>query len=72
MMEKNKFTDFLEVIAECDIQHKEDYATFMAVIKEHCLDKGVTEYEEIKDTWLRFKANLQDVAKHIHEIGNNL
>lgn len=68
----DKFQNFLEVIEECHIQNKEDYATFIPVIKEHCLDKGITDYETIKQTWFKFKANLQQVAQDIKEIGNNL
>ena len=63
----NKFQDFLDVIYECNIINKEDYATFMAVTKEHCLDKGITDYEAIKENWLRFKANLSNIVKEIKD-----
>ena len=63
----DKFQDFLDVIYECKITNKEDYATFMAVTKEHCLDKGITDYETIKENWLRFKANLSNIVKEIKD-----
>lgn len=63
----DKFQDFLDVIYECKIMNKEDYATFMAVTKEHCLDKGITNYEAIKENWLQFKANLSNIVKEIKD-----
>lgn len=68
---ENKIQTFLGVIIDCNIRNKEDYATFMAVIKEHCLDKGITDYDSIKTTWIQFKTSLKDLVEHVQVIGNN-
>ncbi len=60
-----KFENFLEVLQECDIKNKDDYATFMSVVKEHCLEKGINDYETIKNTWLAFKASLHNMVVEI-------
>ena len=44
---QDKFQNFLDVVKECNIQTGDDFVHFMAVIKEHCLDKGITDYKEI-------------------------
>jgi len=61
------FTDFLKVIEECDI-HSDNFSTFMAVTKEHCLDKGITDYEAIKKNWLEFKMSLNNAVKNMTNI----
>lgn len=56
---------FFDLIDEFDIQDKEDYATFMSVIKEHCLDKNIYDFDMIKHTWENFKNSIKNITNNI-------
>lgn len=64
---EDKFQNFLDVIKECNIQTGDDFARFMSVIKEHCLDKGITDYKSIMACWQSHKDSLKNIVKHIDD-----
>ena len=64
-MEKNKFQIFLDVLKECDIQTGYDFAHFMSVIDEHCLNKGITDYDTIIKTWNNHKNGLKSIIESL-------
>lgn len=69
---EDKFQNFLDVVKECNIQTGEDFAHFMSVIKEHCLDKGITDYKSIMACWQNHKESLKNIAKHIDDFEKSL
>lgn len=69
---QDKFQNFLDVVKECNIQTGDDFVHFMAVIKEHCLDKGITDYKEIIKVWNEHKQSLKDIVKNINDYTNSL
>lgn len=64
-MEKDNFKIFLEVLKECNIQTGQDFAHFMSVIQEHCLNKGITDYNQIKKVWSSHKNSLYNIIDHL-------
>ena len=55
---KNKFKNFLEVVEDCGIKTGYDFIHFMSVTKEHCVDKGITDYDEVKRIWEEHKDSV--------------
>lgn len=68
----DKFQNFLDVCKECNIQTGEDFIHFMSVIKEHCLDKGITDYKSIMTCWQNHKESLKNIAKHVDDFEKSL
>ena len=64
LLGKNKFKNFLEVIEECEIKTGYDFIHFMSVIKEHCIDKGITDYDEVKKIWKEHKKSIKQVIEN--------
>lgn len=64
LLEKNKFKNFLEVVEECGIKTGYDFVHFMSVTKEHCVDKGITDYDEVKKIWEEHKKSIEKVVKN--------
>lgn len=64
LLGKDKFTNFLEVIEECGIKTDVEFAHFMAVTKEHCIDKGITDYDEVKKIWEKHKKSIEKIVKN--------
>ena len=56
---------FQRFLDENHIKTGEDFSHFMAVITEHCLDKGIRDYEVIKKTWRDHKNSLKNTVKSI-------
>ena len=61
----NKFETFLKVINECNIKTGYDFAHFMSVINEHCLDKGITDYSSILECWKKHVSGLVEIANNV-------
>lgn len=74
LLGKNKFKNFLEVIEECEIKTAFDFIHFMAVTKEHCIDKGITDYDEVKKIWEEHKDSIKKGVNSIKfpEFNDNL
>lgn len=70
----DKFQKFLDVFEECDIKNGIDFMHFMSVIKEHCIDKGITDYEEVKRIWKKHKDSIKTATNSIKfpEYNDNL
>ncbi len=66
MKNEKVFRDFLKVIDECGLHSGEEYTTFMSVIHEHCIEKGIYDLETIKKTWFTFKNSLEDLVRNLH------
>ena len=64
LLGKNKFKNFLEVIEECGIKTGYDFIHFMSVTKEHCIDKGVTDYDEVKRIWEEHKESIKQIIEN--------
>lgn len=64
LLGKNKFKNFLEVIEDCGIKTGYDFIHFMSVIKEHCIDKGITDYDEVKRIWEDHKESIKQIVKN--------
>ena len=64
-MSENPMKIALQVAEECGINTLEDLGTYMSVIKEHCLDKDITDAETMKKTWIEFKNSLKKAAKKV-------
>lgn len=60
-LSKNKFEIFLEVLKECGIKTGYDFMHFMSVIQEHCIDKNITGYEEVKKIWNSHKESITNI-----------
>lgn len=60
-LSKNKFEIFLEVLKECEIKTGYDFMHFMSVIQEHCIDKNITDYEEVKKIWNSHKESITNI-----------
>lgn len=60
-LSKNKFEIFLEVLKECGIKTGYDFVHFMSVIQEHCIDKNITGYEEVKKIWNSHKESITNI-----------
>ena len=58
---------FFDIIDEFNLC-KEDIKTFVSVIKEHCINKGIYDLESIKNTWKEFKNSLENISEHLKEI----
>lgn len=73
-LSKNKFEIFLEVLKECEIKTGYDFMHFMSVIQEHCIDKNITDYEEVKKIWEEHKDSLKKSINSIQfpEFNDNL
>ena len=71
---KNKFKNFLEVVEDCGIKTGYDFTHFMAVTKEHCVDKGITDYDEVKRIWEEHKDSIKKGVNSIKfpEFNDNL
>ena len=50
------------------IHSDDDFHLFICVIYEHCLEKGITNIEDIHKCWINFKQNLENVGKHLRNI----
>jgi len=74
LLGKNKFNNFLDVLKECDIKNGIDFMHFMSVIKEHCVDKGINDYEEVKRIWKEHKDSIKTATNSIKfpEYNDNL
>ena len=74
LLGKNKFKNFLEVIEECGIKTAFDFIHFMVVTKEHCIDKGITDYDEVKKIWEEHKDSIKKSVNSIKfpEFNDNL
>lgn len=74
LLGKNKFKNFLEVIEECGIKTAFDFIHFMTVTKEHCIDKGITDYDEVKKIWNEHKDSIKKGVNSIKfpEFNDNL
>ena len=64
LLGKNKFKNFLEVLGDCEIKTGCDFVHFMSVIKEHCLDKGITDYDEVKKVWKDHKESIKQAIEN--------
>lgn len=62
-LSKNKFEIFLEVLKEFGIKTGYDFMHFMSVIQEHCIDKNVTDYEEVKKIWEEHRKSIKSTNK---------
>ena len=71
---KNKFKNFLEVVEDCEIKTGYDFIHFMSVTKEHCIDKGITDYDEVKKIWEEHKESVKKSVNSIKfpEFNDNL
>lgn len=58
---EDKFQNFLDVCKECEIKTGYDFAHFMSVIQEHCLDKGITDYKTILKVWKSHTDSLKNI-----------
>ena len=65
LLGKNKFKNFLEVVEECDIKTAFDFIHFMTVTKEHCIDNGITDYDEVKKIWKEHKDSIKKSVNSI-------
>lgn len=70
-MANSKFEIFLEVLKDNNVQTGYDFQHFMSVIQSNCLDKGITDYEEIKRIWKKHMDSLHDIANSIKSHMNN-
>ena len=64
---KNKFKNFLEVVEDCGIKTGYDFIHFMSVTKEHCVDKGITDYDEVKKVWKEHKDSIIQASDWIKD-----
>ena len=62
----NKFQIFLTILKECDIKTGYDFEHFMSVIREHCIDKGINDYESILKCWNNHKKSLKNTLNNIN------
>ena len=67
---KNKFKNFLEVVEDCGIKTGYDFIHFMSVTKEHCVDKGITDYDEVKKIWEEHKDSVIRAVDWIKDYDN--
>lgn len=74
LLGKNKFKNFLEVVETCEIKTGYDFVHFMSVIKEHCIDKGITDFDKVKKCWEEHKDSLKKAVNSIRfpEFNDNL
>ena len=63
LLGKNKFKNFLEVVETCEIKTGYDFVHFMSVVKEHCIDKGITDYDEVKKIWEEHKDSIEEIKQ---------
>ena len=70
-MANSKFEIFLEVLKDNNVQTGYDFQHFMSVIQSQCLDKGITDYEEVKRIWKKHMDSLYDIANSIRSHMNN-
>ena len=61
------FNEFLEVIKQCNIKTGYDFEQFMAVIDEHCLQKGITDFKSIQKVWDEHIQSLKRVVNNIKQ-----
>jgi len=66
-LSKNKFEIFLGVLKECEIKTGYDFMHFMSVIQEHCIDKNITDYEEVKKIWNSHKESIGNIKDSCEE-----
>lgn len=64
LLGKNKFKNFLEVVEDCGIKTGYDFIHFMSVTKEHCVDKGITDYDEVKRIWEEHKESIKQAIEN--------
>lgn len=63
LLGKDKFKNFLEVVETCEIKTGYDFVHFMSVVKEHCIDKGITDFDEVKKCWEEHKDSIEEIKQ---------
>lgn len=63
LLGKDKFRNFLEVVETCEIKTGYDFVHFMSVVKEHCIDKGITDFDEVKKCWEEHKDSIEEIKQ---------
>ena len=62
---------FFDLIEELGIKNGTDFELFQSVIQEHCLSKGIYDFNSIKQVWGEFKESLKNAIKNIRNISSN-
>lgn len=56
---------FLDVVNKFCLYSGEEFSLFMAVINEHCINKGIYDIETIEKVWNQFKQSLEIAVRNM-------